>query len=135
MKTYTIISGINGCGKSSLTGVLKNSKADMGIIIDPDAIGKKYNISTYEAGRRTIEKIKECLAQDVSFTQETTLAGRYTLKVAKQAQKQNYYIRLYYVGLNNIEESLKRIKNRVEKGGYDISQEIVIRRFAKRFEK
>lgn len=30
MKIYTIIGGVNGVGKSSLTGVLKDSRTDLG---------------------------------------------------------------------------------------------------------
>jgi|GluameStandDraft_1065615.scaffolds.fasta_scaffold195369_1 predicted ABC-type ATPase len=38
IKTYTMIAGINGCGKSSLTGVLKNQRTDLGILIDVDKL-------------------------------------------------------------------------------------------------
>ena len=38
MKTYTIIGGVNGTGKSSLTGVLKAQTNDLGRIIDVDKI-------------------------------------------------------------------------------------------------
>lgn len=38
MKTYTIIGGVNGTGKSSLTGVLKTQTTDLGIVIDVDKI-------------------------------------------------------------------------------------------------
>lgn len=33
MKTYTVIGGVNGVGKSSLTGVLKSLLYDMGMIM------------------------------------------------------------------------------------------------------
>jgi predicted ABC-type ATPase len=33
MKVYTIIGGVNGAGKSSLTGALKAERNDLGIII------------------------------------------------------------------------------------------------------
>ena len=36
MKTYITIGGINGVGKSSFTGVLKERTADLGVIIDVD---------------------------------------------------------------------------------------------------
>ena len=32
MKTYTIIAGVNGVGKSSLTGVLKAERNDLGYV-------------------------------------------------------------------------------------------------------
>ena len=38
MKTYTIIGGVNGVGKSSFTGVLKERTIDLGTIIDVDKI-------------------------------------------------------------------------------------------------
>ena len=34
MKSFTIIGGVNGVGKSSFTGVLKELTNDLGIIID-----------------------------------------------------------------------------------------------------
>ena len=36
MKLYTIIAGVNGVGKSSLTGALKGERSDLGIIVDTD---------------------------------------------------------------------------------------------------
>lgn len=38
VRTYTIIGGVNGVGKSSFTGVLKERCTDLGIIIDVDKI-------------------------------------------------------------------------------------------------
>ncbi len=38
MKIFTIIGGVNGCGKSSLTGSLKAERTDLGIIVDPDKL-------------------------------------------------------------------------------------------------
>ena len=38
MKTYTIVAGVNGCGKSSLTGVLRTEIDNLGKIIDVDKI-------------------------------------------------------------------------------------------------
>jgi predicted ABC-type ATPase len=40
---------------------------------------------------------------------------------------------LYYIGLNSLNESLKRIKNRVEKGGHYIDKDTVTARYEKRF--
>lgn len=42
MKNYTIIGGVNGTGKSSLAGVLKMQRSDMGKIIDTDLLNAKY---------------------------------------------------------------------------------------------
>ena len=125
MKVYTIIGGVNGTGKSSLTGVLKTQTTDLGIIIDVDKITAQNGGSAIQGGRIALERIKDCLKKEISFTQETTLSGRKTEITAAQAKERGYYVRLYYVGLDTLEESLARIENRVRRGGHDIRDEDV----------
>ena len=134
MKTYTIVAGVNGCGKSSLTGVLRTEIANLGKIIDVDKLTAACDNNLLEGGKKAIALIDECLEKEICFTQETTLSGRKTLDTIKRAIAKNYYIRLYYVGLDTMEESLLRIENRVKKGGHNIDAEAVTRRFSKRFE-
>lgn len=133
MKTYTIIAGVNGVGKSSLTGALLNRSNDLGTIIDTDKITAEIGGDKLKGGKIAIERINASLEKGINFTQETTLSGSRTLKTIKRARELNYFIRLYYVGVNTAEESLKRIKNRVEKGGHDIPSADVIKRYSKRF--
>ena len=79
------------------------------------------------------------LPEDLKYFKEKTLGsvivyGRKTLDTVKRAIAKDYYVRLYYVGLDTMEESLLRIENRVRKGGHDIDAGIVANRFRKRFE-
>lgn len=134
MKTYTIIGGVNGVGKSSLSGVLSAESTDLGIIIDTDKITASIGGDKISGGKLAIQHINNCLNKGVNFTQETTLSGVRTLKTIKKARELDYFIRLYYIGISSSEESIKRIKNRVEKGGHNISEEDVKRRYLKRFE-
>lgn len=133
MKIFTIIGGVNGCGKSSLTGSLKAERTDLGIIVDPDKLTAELGGDEYEGGKLAVERLEHALADGVSFTQETTLSGGYTRKLARRAREQGYYIRLYYIGLDTVQESLQRIQNRVRKGGHDIPRRDVESRFAHRF--
>lgn len=134
MKTYTIIGGVNGTGKSSLTGVLKTQTTDLGKIIDVDKITAENSGSAIQGGKIALKKIQECLNKGICFTQETTLSGRRTEVTAKEARERGYTVRLYYVGLDSAEECLQRIENRVAHGGHDIREEDVMRRFAGRWE-
>ena len=134
MKSYTIIGGVNGTGKSSLTGVLKTQTTELGVIIDVDRITAEAGVSAVKGGRMALERIRDCLSKNVSFTQETTLSGRKTEDTAARAKEQGYYVSLYYVGLDTPEECLARIANRVRRGGHDIPEEDVRRRFAGRWE-
>lgn len=134
MKIYTIIAGVNGVGKSSFTGVLLGATNDLGVIVDADKITAELNISKISGGKEAVRRINSSLENGINFTQETTLSGVRTLRTIKKARDLNYYIRLYYIGVNSVEESLKRIKNRVEKGGHNIPTEDVERRYNKRFD-
>ena len=132
MKLYTIIGGVNGCGKSSLTGALKAERSDLGLIIDVDKLAAQLG-SPVEGGKAAVRKIDECLEKGISFTQETTLSGARTERTIRRAKERGYTIRLYYIGLDTLEESLGRIRNRVAKGGHDIPKADVERRFSTRF--
>ena len=132
MKLYTIIGGVNGCGKSSLTGALKAERSDLGLLIDVDKLAAQLG-SPVEGGKAAVRKIDECLEKGISFTQETTLSGARTERTIRRAKERGYTIRLYYIGLDTMEESLGRIANRVAKGGHDIPKADVERRFSTRF--
>ena len=132
MQIYTIIGGVNGCGKSSLTGALKAERSDLGLLIDVDKLAAQLG-SPVEGGKAAVRKIDECLEKGISFTQETTLSGARTERTIRRAKERGYTIRLYYIGLDTMEESLGRIANRVAKGGHDIPKEDVERRFQSRF--
>ena len=134
MKTYTIIAGVNGVGKSSLTGVLARDTDSLGSIIDTDSITRQKNCNKIDGAREAVRRINMCLENGLNFTQETTLSGYRTLRTINTARELNYRIRLYYVAVESADESVRRIANRVQKGGHDIPTEDVIRRFSHRFD-
>ena len=103
MKTYSIIGGIDGTGKSSFLGILKEVDPIVGVVVDLDQVGK-------------------CIDKGVSFTQETTLSGRKTETTAQKVKELGYHVRLFYIGLDTASESLARIANRVRRGGHDIPE-------------
>lgn len=134
MSTYTIIGGVNGVGKSSFTGVLKERSTDLGTIIDVDKITAELGTGTLAGGKAALRKIDDCISRGVSFTQETTLSGRKTETTAQKVKELGYHVRLFYIGLDTAAESLARIANRVRRGGHDIPENDVERRFMGRWE-
>lgn len=133
MKIYTIIGGVNGVGKSSLTGVLKSRTTDLGIIVDVDKMTAQAGGSALQGGKRAVRLIEDCIEKQVSFTQETTLSGHRIRQTARRVRDAGYAVRMFYVGLDTAGESLRRIANRVEKGGHDVPAGDVERRFLHRW--
>ena len=134
MRTYTIIGGVNGVGKSSFTGVLKERCTDLGIITDVDKITAELGGNTLVGDKAALKKINECIEKGVSFPQKTTLSGRRTEATVRRVVEKGYRVRLYYIGLDSAEESISRIANRVRRGGHDIDLQDVERCFAGRWE-
>jgi len=95
MRTCTIIAGVNGVGKSSLTGVLRRELKDMGTILDIDSIAATHGGNYMLAGRIAIRTIRERLEVGLDFTQEITLAGSLPARILRQAKKNGYYVRMY----------------------------------------
>jgi len=117
LKTYTIVGGVDGVGKSSLIGALRSLRNDLGIIIDIDDT--------------TSDQI--ALTDGITFTKETILDSTGIINTVRQAIDLNYQINLYYIGLSTAEESIKRIKSSVERGGHNVLDSDVTRHFSTRF--
>ena len=132
-KTYTIVGGINGTGKSSFTGVMKSINKFLGVVVDVDKIVAYNRIFPIEGDKMAHRFVQECLEEGVGFSQETTLAGNKTEITAAKAKELGYFVRLYYIGLNTPEECIKRISNRVLRGGHAIGEVDVHRRFTERW--
>lgn len=101
MKTCTIIGGIDGVGKSSLLGVLRAVRTDLGLVVD-------------EKEKAASERVETALKDGISFSYETTLHGEFSKELCRRAKDAGYTVRLYYVGLDPVDENLLRIKNRAK---------------------
>ncbi len=64
-----------------------------------------------------------------SFNEETTLTGKTILKTIDRAKELGYKIYLYYIGVDSPEIAKERVRNRVLKGGHDISSEVIEKRY------
>lgn len=133
MRSYTIIGGVNGVGKSTLAGVLARITDNFGTLVDADKLALRCG-GKLEGARQAVRLIDDCIQSGSDLTQETTLSGGKTARTIAAARENGFSIRLYYVALSSAEESLLRIKNRVAKGGHDIPEDTVRRRFSKRFD-
>lgn len=99
MKVFTLIGGVNGVGKSSFSGVLRET-VDLGYIIDPNYLAVLNGNNAIAGGRKAIELRNQFFAEGKTFAQESTLAGRSIRDAAKNAKELGYRVRLFYVALD-----------------------------------
>lgn len=129
---FILLAGVNGAGKSTI--VDKRPDLFNGLkIINPDQIQKEQGISIFEAGKETIRQTKALISDKKDFSVETTLSSQQPINVLKEAKKAGYETEIIYVVIEDIDTSKKRIADRVVRGGHDIPEEAINRRYNKSF--
>lgn len=132
----TLIAGANGSGKTTLTSDIRFFHETT--LLDPDVVGKTLQSTmpdtfTIEAARQVLSSAKEHIQNQLSFAVETTLSGRGYLQMMLDARKQGFEIVLVYIGTENVEINLVRIRNRVLAGGHNVPEADARRRYKRSF--
>ncbi|MDO9797669.1 zeta toxin family protein [Glaesserella parasuis] len=123
--------GTNGAGKTTLRGFNKDT---VQIVIDSDHIAMELNpenprLADVEAGRKAIELFKFAIKSQISFSMESTLSGKSILNRIKQVKEKGFTVRLNYIGVNDPDINVRRVKARVIAGGHFIDEQTIRNRF------
>ena len=133
-KNLYIISGCNGAGKTTASYTVLPEVLHCKEFVNADEIARglsPFNPESVaiEAGRLMLQRIEYLLVKDESFSIETTLATKSYINLVRRAQVKGYTVRLLFFWLNSPELALQRIAERVAKGGHNIPEPIVRRRY------
>ncbi len=129
--------GADGSGKSSLREYLNLSSIQTNI--DPDAlnrIAKNTHNENYLlfASKQALTMFKHATQNHLNLCMESTLAGKSAMKRLSQAKKRGYRVLVYFVGLSKVELNIKRVAERVQKGGHNIDRKLIIKRYSESIE-
>ena len=133
-KNYYIFAGVNGAGKSTFFRKESVKKLNFGKRINTDEIVRKIgdwrnSADQMKAGRIALQLRKEYIKAGIDFNQETTLSGKSILKAIRNAKENGYTINMYYMCVESLEIAKERVKNRVAKGGHDIADKDIEKRY------
>jgi predicted ABC-type ATPase len=83
------------------------------------------------AGRLLLEQIRLLASRRSDFGFETTLAGVTYVSLLRKLRAQRYRVHLFFLWIPTVEMALARIADRVRRGGHEIPEPVVRRRFHK----
>jgi predicted ABC-type ATPase len=129
-----IIAGPNGAGKTTASFNLLPDVLHCPNFVNADEIARGLSpfapeTVAIQAGRIMLQRIEELLPQKVDFAIETTLATRSYVQLVHRAQALGYKVHLIFFFLENEEQAIQRVAQRVRNGGHNIPEEDIRRRF------
>ena len=133
-KNLYIISGCNGAGKTTASYTVLPEILDCREFVNADEIARglsPFNSESMaiEAGRLMLKRIEELLEKEETFSIETTLATKSYINLVRRAQAKGYSVKVLFLGLNSPELALQRVAERVAKGGHNIPEPVIRRRY------
>ena len=131
-----VLAGVNGAGKSSIGGAtLRAFGADY---YNPDEAARAFiaanpglsqtdaNGAAWQQGKKLLER---SIAERLHFAFESTLGANTIPNLLAGAATRGIEVRIWYVGLSGVELHLERVRARVRKGGHDIPEADIRRRY------
>ena len=131
-----VLAGVNGAGKSSVGGeVIRAAGAQY---YNPDEAARQVKRSNpqltqsqangvaWQNGKLMLER---AIREKKDFAFETTLGANTMTELLIQAAEVGFEIHIWYAGLASPEQHIVRVRARVKRGGHDIPEQDIRRRF------
>ena len=129
-----VVAGPNGAGKTTLA-IDYASKSGV-TYIGADAIAETLAPQDpasvrLESGRRFLQSVHDHLSRKESLIVETTLSGRTFRHTIASAKPLGFKVTIVYLFLKSADVCVARVSQRVRKGGHDVPEADIRRRFSR----
>lgn len=140
---FLVVAGPNGSGKSSAyKGTSVEADGRTVWIINPDLltarIRKVEKLELDDANLQAVKRIEAWLDASIEAHQsvgvETVLSTDKYRRLVDKAKQLGFEVRLIYVTLDTVERNIERVALRVKKGGHDVPQDKIVKRYANSLE-
>ena len=131
-----LVAGPNGSGKTTFARTFLPEYARCREFVNADFIASGLSpfspeTAALRAGRLLLEQIRRLANKGSDFGFETTLSGTTYMSLLRKLRAEGYRIHLFFLWIPTVEMALARIADRVKRGGHDIPEPVVRRRFHK----
>lgn len=136
MPELFIIAGPNGAGKTTASFTILPQVFNCREFVNADEIARglsPFNPESvaFEAGRIMLQRIEQLIESKKTFAFETTLSTLSYVRLVQRCQQQGYIVNLIFLWLNSPELAIERVRTRVLKGGHNIPEDVIKRRYNK----
>jgi predicted ABC-type ATPase len=131
-----VLSGPNGAGKSTVAPALLRDTLSIHQFVNADLIAAGLspfasNTVALRSGEIMLRRIHELAGRGQSFAFETTLAARTYVPFLGQLHNTGYLVHLVYIWLESPELAIQRVRDRVARGGHNVPEEVIRRRYTR----
>lgn len=133
-KELYIIAGCNGAGKTTVSYTILPDILNCKEFVNADEIARGLSPfqpekMAVEAGKIMLKRISELLDKGKSFAFETTLSGKSHRNTVCRAKDRGYTVSLLFFWLKTVDMAKQRVQMRVMRGGHDIADDVIERRY------
>ncbi|WP_028316391.1 zeta toxin family protein [Desulfatibacillum aliphaticivorans] len=134
-KKIIIIAGPNGAGKTTFAEEFLPKDAGCPNFVNADLIAAGLSPfapeqAAIKAGRLMLQEIHGYAKKGVSFSFETTLAGKSYARLIPKWRRSGYSVKMFFLSLPTPELAIERVRIRVALGGHSVPEPVVRRRFS-----
>jgi len=136
MANLVVIGGSNGSGKSTTAPKLLRDTLRVEEFINADDIAGGLSAFrpervAFAAGRIMLRRVHELAATKTDFALESTLSSRSLAPWIARMRANGYVFHLIYLWLSDADLAVRRVAERVRRGGHNVPEDIVRRRYAR----
>lgn len=124
-----IVSGPNGSGKTTLA--LEYALDRGWKYVGADAVVAELTLSNIQASRVFLQRLRSALERRESLVVESTLSGRTFARTLFRGRSLGYSVSVVHLFLDSADLCVARVRERVAKGGHDVPELDVRRRFSR----
>jgi len=128
------IAGPNGAGKSTTAPSLLRDALQVSEFVNADAIAGglsafRPDSVAIPAGRAMLERLRHLAEVRADFAFETTLASRSFAPWLARLKRRGYHVHVLFLWLESADLAVNRVAARVRRGGHDVPEPTVRRRY------
>lgn len=132
--SVVVLAGPNGAGKTTSSAKLLKGALAVDEYVNVDIIaqgisGFNPDRVAIEASEIMLQRLKSLAEKRVSFGFETTLSSRSFAPWIKGLIEGGYFFHLLFLWLPSADTAVGRVAGRVKRGGHDVPEETIRRRY------